>query len=167
MNTEAKPILFKEKQRFTKWLLLLVFLPAIISAVVVFGFTEKGDLLPSLIGLGVASLTGVLLSLTALESSVSDEGFSVRFIPFYRKPTLISFDEIESVDVITYKPLSEYGGWGLKIGKKGVAYSISGKNGIFITFKEPRKLFMGKHKTMLIGTQKPEEWRAVLAEIER
>jgi hypothetical protein len=167
VNTEAEPILYQEKQRFSKWLLLLVFLPAIISGIVVFRYTETGDLPFSLIGLGVALLAGVFLSLTALESSVSAVGFSVRFVPFYRKPTLISFAEIETAEVITYKPLWEYGGWGLKKGKNGLAFSVSGKNGILITFKEPRKMFWGKHKTLLIGTQKPEEWRKVLSDIPR
>lgn len=165
MNTEAEPILYREKQRFSKWLLLLVFLPAIISAVVVFRYSENGEPPSSLIGLGVAFLAGVFLAMSALKSAVTTEGFWVRFVPFHHKPVTISFSEIETIEVITYKPLWEYGGWGLRRGKTGLVFSVSGKNGILITFKEPRKMFWGKHKTLLIGTQKPEEWRMVLAEI--
>lgn len=167
MNLNSGDVLFQENQRFTKWFLLLVFLPAIISAIVLLRFVNTGEEPASLIGLGVALATGLLLSFVSLQTQVTKVGVSVRFFPFVRKTTLYSFAEIESAEVIDYKPIKEYGGWGLRVGKNGVAYSVSGKKGVLITFKEPRKMFWGKHKTLLIGTQKPEEWRRVLAEVPR
>lgn len=165
MNSNIGEVLFHEKQRFARWLLLLVFLPAIISAVVILRCVNTGEEPASLIGLGVALATGALLSFVSLQTQVTKEGISVRFFPFVRKTTLFSFAEMESAEVIEYKPIKEYGGWGLRVGKNGVAYSVSGKKGVLITFKEPKKLFWGKHKTLLIGTQKPDDWREVLKEI--
>lgn len=156
------PILFHEKQRFPKWLLLLFFLPAIVSAVVVWRYVETGEEPASLVGLGVAFLVGLFMSFITLESSLTTKDVSVRFFPFVYKTKVFSFKEIDSVDVITYKPILEYGGWGLRRGKTGLAYNVSGKQGVLITFKEAKKLFWGSHKTLLIGTQKPDAWREAL-----
>jgi hypothetical protein len=50
---------------------------------------------------------------------------------------------------ITYEPIAEYGGWGIRFGNKGMAYDVRGNKGIYIT------LTSGKH--ILIGTSKPNE----------
>lgn len=162
VNEENTSALFHEKQRFGKWLLMLVFLPAVISAVVVFRFVETGKDPEGFIGLGIALLVGVFMVFIALETSLTAEGITVRFFPFIRKKTVFLLEEIASVEVITYKPIREYGGWGLRVGKNGVAYSVSGKQGVLITFKEPKKLVFGKHKTLLLGTQQPDAWRLAL-----
>jgi hypothetical protein len=162
---ENTPILFHEKQRFSKWFLLLVFLPAILSAAVVFRFAETGKDPEAFIGLGIALLAGALMVLVTLETSLTAIGVSVRFIPFLRKTSVFLFEEIASLEVVTYRPIREYGGWGLRRGKNGLAYSVSGKQGVLITFKEPKKLFWGKHKTLLIGTRKPDAWRSALQNI--
>jgi hypothetical protein len=153
---------YQESQRFSKWLLFVIFLPALISLVLMLRYVEKGEEWAAWIGFGVALLVGFLMSFAKLESSLTSEGVSVRFFPFIQKNTRYSFEAIESVVVVDYKPLREYGGWGLRLGKNGVAYSVSGKHGVLITFKEPQKLMKGLHKTLLIGTQKPDEWRHAL-----
>lgn len=127
--------------------------------VLVFRYADNGEEQSAWIGLAVALLVSLTLAFAKLETTMSSEGIAVRFFPFIRKTTLFSFEDIESVRVVEYKPLREYGGWGLRIGKNGVAYTVSGKNGVLITFKEPRRLMRGMHKTLLIGTQKPEEWQ--------
>jgi len=104
----------------------------------------------------------LFMSFITLESSLTTKDISVRFFPFVYKTKVFSFKEIDSVDVITYKPILEYGGWGLRRGKTGLAYNVSGKQGVLITFKEAKKLFWGSHKTLLIGTQKPDAWREAL-----
>lgn len=155
-------IQYQESQRFSKWLLLVIFLPTVISLVLMMRHVEKGEEWAAWIGFGVALLVGFLMSFAKLESSLTSKGVSVRFFPFIPKNTFYSFEEIESIVVVNYKPLREYGGWGLRLGKNGVAYSVSGKHGVLITFKEPQKLMKGMHKTLLIGTQKPDEWRHAL-----
>lgn len=141
---------------------MLVFLPAVVSAVLTVRFAQVNKDPSALISFGVALLVGLLVSFTKLESFLTAEGVSVRFFPFIRKKQLFPIEGIEKIEVVSYKPLREYGGWGLRIGKNGVAYSVSGKQGILITFKEPQKLFIGKHKTLLVGTQKPEAWREAI-----
>ena len=56
--------------------------------------------------------------------------------------------EIDRFEIREYKPIKEYGGWGMKQGKKGVgkAYSVSGNIGL--------QLYLTNGKKVLIGTQR-------------
>jgi hypothetical protein len=58
-----------------------------------------------------------------------------------------------------YSAITEYGGWGLRLGLfgKGQAYNVSGDKGIQLEFTNNKKL--------LIGTNKAEELTAVLKKI--
>ena len=78
---------------------------------------------------------------------VRDDGLYIQFFPFSRQ--LISFDNIKTCEVRTYRPIKEYGGWGIRYGKKGKAYNISGNKGVQLDFY--------KGKPLLIGSQKPEK----------
>ena len=79
--------------------------------------------------------------------TVRDDGLYIQFFPFSQK--LISFNNIKTCEVRTYSPIKEYGGWGIRYGKKGKAYNISGNKGVQLDFYEGQPL--------LIGSQKPEE----------
>ncbi len=68
----------------------------------------------------------------------------------YRK---ISWDAIDEVLGRKYKPIVEYGGWGIRWRYKSWAYTVSGKNGV-----EFRK---GDYK-ILIGTQKLNDFLSAL-----
>ena len=76
----------------------------------------------------------------------------IRYWPFLRRPLEISKEDIKSIEIRTYKPLLEFGGWGYRIGWNGfTAYSTHGKTGVFIEFKHGKKV--------MIGTQKPIIWQ--------
>lgn len=84
---------------------------------------------------------------------VSDE-LKVRLWPF---PTrTVSFNEIISVEVTKYRPIRDYGGWGLKIGRGGVAYTISGNLGVKVG------LANGRH--IMIGAKQPAAVRYAIQE---
>ena len=82
-----------------------------------------------------------------LITEVRDDGLYVRFYPLSHR--IIHFEKIKSCEVKTYKPIKEYGGWGIRYGRKGKAYNISGNRGV--------QLELSKGKPLLIGSQKPEE----------
>jgi hypothetical protein len=49
-----------------------------------------------------------------------------------------------------YRPILEYGGWGIRCGFKGArAYNVSGNKGV--------QLILQNGKRLLIGSQKPDE----------
>lgn len=127
------------------------------------GSPPNSDVVLSLgVLLALIVLTGVtwLIYASSLYSRVDIEGVHVSFYPFFRFEKHFIWEDIQSVEVRQYRPLAEYGGWGLRTGgfnKSGKAYNISGNKGLQLIFTDGSKL--------LIGTQRPEELDLCLKEL--
>ncbi len=141
--------LFLEKQRFTQWWLWLIMI-----LVVAFAFYYE----ESTLEMAVALIIPIFLFVLNLETEISSEGISVRFFPFHLKKKFFAWDEIVKAEVREYSPLLEYGGWGIRRGMSGVAYNVKGNMGLQLVLKNGKKI--------LIGTQKAEELKQILAERE-
>jgi len=141
--------LFTEKQRFTQWWFWLIIL-----LVVAFAFYYEESTLERV----VALIIPLFLFILNLETEISQEGISVRFFPFHLKKKFFAWDEIAKAEVREYSPLLEYGGWGIRRGRSGIAYNVKGKMGLQLVLKNGKKI--------LIGTQKAEELKQILVERE-
>jgi len=105
------------------------------------------------IGLPALFLSGKLVT------EVRSDGIYVRFVPFHRSFHRIAFSELKRYEVRTYRPIIEYGGWGIRYSCSGKAYNVSGRHGLQL------ELLNGKR--LLIGSQQPEELlRAIQAQID-
>ena len=96
------------------------------------------------IGLGVPAL---LLSLQ-LTVKVDAEGIHIRYRPFVRRT--IRFNEIRAFCARRYRPIREFGGWGIRsgLGEKS-AYNAQGDRGVELYFNDGR--------SVMIGSQRHEE----------
>lgn len=61
----------------------------------------------------------------------------------------VSLQDISKTEVVTYRPVEDYGGYGIRLTKRGRAYIAAGDRGVRITFVKGGKI--------LIGSQRPEE----------
>lgn len=89
-----------------------------------------------------------------LVTEIRNDGIYIKYIPFHFKWQIFPFEKIEKAELITYSPLKDYGGWGIRYGIKGKAYNARGKYGVMLKFKNG--------KNLLIGTQKGEEFINIL-----
>lgn len=154
-------MIFIEKQRFSQWWLWLLLLFVVSNLVREFlngTVEEKQALFFSALTL---TLTSVLFAIMKLETSIDNNGISVRFFPFHLKKKHFNWDQLESCSIRTYKPVIEYGGWGIRktFSGKGTAYNVKGKVGLQLVFKNGDRL--------LIGTQKAEKLNEVLKTLDR
>lgn len=156
---------FTETQRFRQvWLWLIILAVDILIIAGIFSEMQKtkSDARATLIvAATVASLTVVLFLILRLDTKITAEGISYRFYPFQFKFKVIKWEEIASAHVRTYKPLGEYGGWGVRFGLRGMgmAYNVSGSQGL--------QLQLTNGKKILLGTQRPEEIAQVLIELNK
>jgi hypothetical protein len=148
-------ILFKETQKFRQWWLwlILIFVAADILWVTVHELkSSQGDaferMMPLILLLIPISVILFILSIK-LETEIREDGIYVRFFPIYKQFRFYTWEAIEQAYVRTYKPLAEYGGWGLRGFGNNRALNISGKEGLQLVMKDGRKL--------LVGTEKPQE----------
>ena len=114
-----------------------------------------------IISFGLGMLLPLFFWQMKLTTRITEEGIYVRFTPFHFKEKFYAWDSLTACYVRTYSPLMEYGGWGIKygFGGQGLVYNVSGEIGLQLKFKQG--------DPVLIGTQKGEEIKAILAELGR
>jgi hypothetical protein len=151
-------VYFREAQRFRqKWLwalMLVVVAPFAYGVVRQLVLREPWGARP----LPDAGLVGILLLLLAacawlysarLVTEVSDAGIMTHFKGLWRR-RLIPFAEIRNHESVTYNPIADYGGWGIRYGfGGGKAYNVSGDRGVQLELSDGGRL--------LIGSQRPDE----------
>ena len=112
-----------------------------------------------IIGLVGMVLLFILFWIFKLQTIIKNDGIYVRFFPVHIAYRKYTWDKLIKVYVRQYNPITEYGGWGLRYGifGKGNALNVSGNKGL--------QLQMLDKSALLIGTQKPEEIKKILMDI--
>jgi len=165
-NTNKSAMIFEEKQKFNQtWLWILMVIPGI-TMIGIFGIAFYKQIIQgqpfgnhpmsnpalfitgSLVILIVFSVF-LLFCFSNLTTIIDKNEINLRFFPFHWSFRKYAWSSIERFEIITYKPISEYGGWGIRYGNKGKAYNIRGNVGLQLYFKNGKKI--------LIGTQKGSE----------
>ena len=112
--------LFEESQSFSPWIYLVAVLVLAILA-------------------SVATLRQ--------KTVVTPEAVTVRFGVFYR--TQIPLSDVRQAEAIVYRPIADYGGWGIRGFRRKRAFNARGDRGVLLTRADG--------STVLIGSQKPRE----------
>lgn len=158
-ETMTQEILFVEKQRFSQWWIWLLlgsftFVLGYIFAQEVKNGANFNDLITTgnlIIWLLFLLLTFALFYFSQLKTTITKEGIIISFFPFLRKK-MYGWEDIEKAYTRTYSPIWEYGGWGIRYGfKNGMAYNISGKEGLQLVLKNGKKILIGSKKVVAIN----------------
>ena len=155
---------FREIQRFRQKWLLIGLVSVSLCLLIPFGFgmikqlisgypwgnRPMSDKALSIVG-PIIILIGIGLPLLfykmKLLTEVRENGVYINFVPLSRQTVL--FESIVSCEVRMYRPMRDYGGWGVRYGRAGKAYNVSGNRGV--------QLKLSSGKGLLIGSQRPEE----------
>jgi len=159
--------IFSEVQRFRQWWVWILVL--FVTGVAWYGAVQQivlkkpfgNNPAPDTVMIVIWAVFGVLFPIFFLSlklvTEVRNDGLYVRLFPLQFHTHEISYEEIKTYDIRTYSALKEYGGYGIRYGVKGKAYNVSGNRGIQIEFLDGKRL--------LIGTQRPEEFRQALESV--
>ena len=164
---EQNNLIFREVQTFgstLRW--LLVVLMAISFAVFAIALLETltnpettnklAPTLLSIISMAIPIAATILFYILKLETEVRTDGLYVRFYPMHIRFRKFTGQDLAEHYSRTYKPIREYGGWGIKCSftGKGKAYNVSGNKGV--------QLVLTNGKKLLIGSQRPDELAAAI-----
>ncbi|MFD3000098.1 DUF6141 family protein [Pontibacter toksunensis] len=152
-------ILFRERQRFTQfwlWVVVLVvasiFWAGFVSQIVLDGGFANNPIsdvqvivLFIVMGIGFP----VFFYSMRLTTLVQPGELQVRFWPFHLSPKRIPLHTVRDYARITYHPIRDYGGWGIRWSLRGKAYNMSGNEGVQLHFYN--------RKPLLIGSQNADE----------
>ena len=141
--------IFEENQKFTQWCVWLILL----SLLFITAFTKN---IYSYEGL-VLILISVFFYFLELRVKVSKHEVQYQFFPLHLNSYCIKLEEIERIEAIKYKPLGDYGGWGIRYGFKGKCYNVKGNLGV--------KVYLKKGSYILFGSQKYKTLEKVLSQL--
>lgn len=96
-----------------------------------------------------------LLFRASAKTRIDSVGLHYQYWPIIYSWRTIRWSEIEKIEVKTCDPLSDFGGWGYKFGRKKTGIILGGNQAIYIT--------RANKKTFAITTQKPELARSAIA----
>lgn len=159
--TDSTEAYFREEQRFPGWVLLLVFLAAgsSIGAFAIgfyvqfvrgepWGSSPMSDGALAIIG-AVFIVFGIgliwLFASFKLITEVHADSIHLRFVPM--RTRRIAFDKIAAAEVRTFRPIREFGGWGIRYAKGVKAYLASGTEGVYLTMLDGRDVLVGSHRS--------------------
>jgi hypothetical protein len=163
-----QPVRFREEQRFRQFWIWLLILPLCSGMIGFFGWAMVEQLVHDR-PVGDQPMSDSLLAITGpafilfgagllwlmwtarLVTEVRDDGIHIRFLPFNRDFHGFRWEEIAAFEACTYRPILDYGGWGIRFGSGGKAYNVSGNRGLRLD------LVGGRPTHVLIGSQRLEE----------
>lgn len=149
-------VLFREVQRFTQSWLWIVILLSLGGALFAIYQAQNSRAIRNAPGAGPAITIMSILSVAVvgwisqakLITEVRSDALSVRFFLLWPE-RLIPWNEIASAEPVTYNPILDYGGWGVRFGRNGRAYNVKGSQGVQLVLTDGNRI--------LVGSQQPDE----------
>jgi len=149
--------LFREVQHFRQhwlWAFLLA-----IAALSIWGAVQQlllgtpfgNNPAPDSVMIPLATVFGVVFPLgfyfMNLTIEVHQDSIYYRFFPFHLRFRRVALEDIIECEVREYSAIRDYGGWGIRYGRKGKAYNVSGNRGVWVRLSSGGVMF---------GSQRPE-----------
>jgi hypothetical protein len=124
------------------------------------GDRPMSDLALMLVGsASILLVSGIayLLYTARLITEARPDALYLRFFPLSQRR--IPWSDVASCQARTYRPIREYGGWGIRFGRGGMAYNVSGDRGV--------QLELRRSKALLVGSQRAEQLASIIQAILR
>ena len=144
---------FREEQRFEWFWTAMFCVPALIVGCGLYQPVVSGALLwPAF---AVAVVVAVWFLRLKLETEVRDDGLFICFVWLWPERT-IPGDQVRSVETRTYRPIRDFGGYGVRWAARGIVYHARGNRGA--------RLVLASGERVLIGSQRADELARAIAE---
>ena len=160
---EQEHITFSENQRFRQpWIWLLAIAALAFPLWVLFRQLTSNSVAADnatgayiLIFLALALAMGffTLLYTSGLDTQINETGVCIRFRPFHKRWIVFPFKSIEKVEAIPYRPIRDFGGWGIRYGRYGKSYTVRGNHGILLTLSENKMILIGSNRSQIFYQQ--------------
>jgi hypothetical protein len=89
-----------------------------------------------------------------LVTEIHDGELVVSLRGFWRSRR-IRFNEIRSAEIVSYDPIRDYGGYGIRSGRFGTAYIAGGARGV--------RMKLANGATVMVGSERPGELAGILS----
>ncbi len=146
---------FKEEQTYRgTWVMYLILMLEIPTLILVTTLVLNSDTDQKESTIGLFFVLFIMITVMVfifdlkLTTKIDSSGIHYRYFPL-NKWREIPKEQILSAKVISFSPLTDHGGWGIKGNSTTKAYTVIGEKGLELDINEKKKI--------LIGTQKYRE----------
>lgn len=161
MSDKARPLFYEQQAFPQRRVRLLVAIPPAILLLLVLWQVVLGHPVGSrpMSNAGLVVWTIFLwlvyfrLVLVRLVTELTPANLTVSMRGIWKKRR-IAVADIQSIEVVTFDPLRDYGGYGMRTSPKGVAYIAQGREGV--------KLHFVQGAPVVVGSAKPSELAAAI-----
>ncbi len=113
-----------------------------------------------------AMLIAIPLLFGRLVFEVEEETIRIRFGYVGWPKRVVPLEDVESTEVVTYRPIREFGGWGIRGGKfrgefTGV-YSMKGNRRLLLILTKDARFLFFRTRRLLLGSQEPERFQQAI-----
>jgi hypothetical protein len=149
--------LYEERTGWAWWVHPLILL-TLIAAVLPLRELAKGNIgdapgamplwaaaLSFLVGIGIPA--GVYSLMGQLRTRITEEHIDIRwgYLEVIKKK--IPHGDVEKAESVTYSPIAEFGGWGIRLGaKKKKAWTVKGNRALLLHLKDGTRFYLGSDK---------------------
>ncbi len=159
-STTLRPpsAIYREEQNFAWWIYVLLIVMAVVGVGSFLGADPPeaarspggwGLEVPLVLAIALVLPSVLILGVLHMTTQVTPTQCQVwlGWIPTYR--TAVPLATIVSIEIVEYRPIADYGGWGIRRGRDGErVLNARGNRGVRLTLSDGARL--------LIGSQKPE-----------
>jgi len=158
-------VIFREEVQGIHWLFTLLIIGLVLIAVI--GAFQTGEAeVPALVGVIIA-LVPILFGRMVID--IDTQNIIIRFGYLRWMEKRIPLSDIVQVETVTYRPLRQFGGWGIRSGRfrgeRTICYSMRGAKGILVVLSDYTKVWFMKTKRVIIGSQMPEKLEEAIHQV--
>jgi hypothetical protein len=146
-------VLYKERTSFAWWAHVLVWGCVVIGGGSVLTGAKGGPGGPELLWtlaapLGLVALVPLLFYgvFGALSTEVSEAGLDLKWVPFSLIKKFIPLDSITKAEAVTYRPLAEFGGWGIRGMGEKKAWTVRGNRAVRMELVGGNVFYLGSDR---------------------
>lgn len=134
---------FREDQRFRgPWIWTAIAIDFVVTALICGAIVYRAGqgeawralYVTGFVIMAVNAAVLALLLMTKLQIEVNPHGIFVRLYPFQRRVRKIDLDGVTGARLVAFRPVRDYGGYGLRVRRDGKAYIVQGERGVRLDY---------------------------------
>ncbi|MCJ9430141.1 hypothetical protein [Kordiimonas marina] len=145
MPNKMDNLIFSEVQRFSEWFFIgVVVFILLINAYVLSQTPAEAQ--KTIFFSGFAIIAILIASFYYLTVRTEVDGTGVRVSLSGMGKKFVPFEDIEAASRYEYRPLRQFGGWGIRLGAGGIMYNARGTVAVKLELKSGKPLYIGTQR---------------------
>ena len=147
-------VLYKERTWAPPWVWVLLWGACLVAVAAAASDQELSGAARTAIIAGVLLFPLLITAVFGcLDIRVRADRLSIAFGPLHLIRKTIRFPDIESVKAVTYRPIREFGGWGIRFRARKSAWTVRGNRAVSVRRRSGKEIYAGSANAQRLAEQ--------------